>query len=147
MVKAVLSTVNGKSSVRALRRPRLGKGVGSGWKSSPTRPAPSLRRNWLSARADRSARSSACWACLERRGYLVRERLTGRYSLTLKLFVLGNRHQPTRRLQAAALPVMQELAEAVGQSCHLVVATENADDCRRPSRAPRADGLHGQAGR
>jgi DNA-binding IclR family transcriptional regulator len=62
---------------------------------------------------------------LERRGYLVRDTLTGRYSLTLKLFVLGNRHQPTRRLQAAALPVMQDLAEAIGQSCHLVVATEN----------------------
>jgi DNA-binding IclR family transcriptional regulator len=62
---------------------------------------------------------------LERRGYLVRDRLTGRYTLTLKLFVLGNRHQPTRRLQAAALPVMQDLAEAIGQSCHLVVATEN----------------------
>jgi DNA-binding IclR family transcriptional regulator len=62
---------------------------------------------------------------LERRGYLVRDKLTGRYSLTLKLFVLGNRHQPTRRLQAAALPVMQDLAEAIGQSCHLVVATEN----------------------
>jgi DNA-binding IclR family transcriptional regulator len=62
---------------------------------------------------------------LERRGYLVRDRLTGRYTLTLKLFVLGNRHQSTRRLQAAALPVMQDLAEAIGQSCHLVVATEN----------------------
>jgi DNA-binding IclR family transcriptional regulator len=62
---------------------------------------------------------------LERRGYLVRDKLTGRYSLTLKLFSLGNRHQPTRRLQAAALPVMQDLAEAIGQSCHLVVAIEN----------------------
>ena len=35
---------------------------------------------------------------LERRGYLVRDRLTGHYNLTLKLFVLGNRHQPTHRL-------------------------------------------------
>jgi len=61
---------------------------------------------------------------LERRGYLVRDDLTARYSLTLKLFVLGNRHQPTRRLQAAALPVMQDLAEAVGQSCRLVVVSE-----------------------
>ena len=61
---------------------------------------------------------------LERRGYLARDGLTGRYTLTLKLFVLGNRHQPTRRLQAAALPVMQGLAEAIGQSCHLVVATQ-----------------------
>jgi len=61
---------------------------------------------------------------LERRGYVVRDDVAGRYSLTLKLFVLGNRHQPTRRLQAVALPIMEELAETVGQSCHLVVASE-----------------------
>lgn len=61
---------------------------------------------------------------LERRGYVIRDGLTGRYSATLKLFVLGNRHQPTRRLQAAALPIMQELTEEIGQSCHLVVSSE-----------------------
>ncbi len=60
---------------------------------------------------------------LERRGYVVRDGLTGQYSATLKLFVLGNRHQPTRRLQAAALPIMQKLTEEIGQSCHLVVSS------------------------
>jgi DNA-binding IclR family transcriptional regulator len=61
---------------------------------------------------------------LERRGYVARDALTGHYSLTFKLFVLGNRHPPSRRLQATALPVMQDLAETIGQSCHLVVAGE-----------------------
>jgi len=59
---------------------------------------------------------------LERRGYVARDPLTGQYGLTLKLFELANRHPPTRRLLHAALPVMQDLAERIGQSCHLVVA-------------------------
>jgi DNA-binding IclR family transcriptional regulator len=58
---------------------------------------------------------------LERRGYVVRDAVTGHYALSLKLFELAHRHPPTQRLQLAALPVMQELAEAIGQSCHLVV--------------------------
>lgn len=58
---------------------------------------------------------------LERRGYVARDPLTGQYSLTPKLFELASRHPPTRRLQQAAIPVMQDLAERVGQTCHLVV--------------------------
>lgn len=61
---------------------------------------------------------------LERRAYIARDSGSGQYGLTLKLFALAHRHEPTRRLQAAALPIMQELAEAVGQSCHLCVAGE-----------------------
>ncbi len=59
---------------------------------------------------------------LERRAYIARDAATGLYGLTLKLFALAHRHEPTRRLQAAALPVMQELAKSVQQSCHLCVA-------------------------
>ncbi len=58
---------------------------------------------------------------LERRGYIVRNGQTGEYALTLRLFELAHRHPPTHRLQAAALPVMEELARALAQSCHLVV--------------------------
>ena len=59
---------------------------------------------------------------LERRGYVLRDSLTGQYGLTLKLFELAHRHPPTRRLLQVALPVMQDLAERIGQSCHLVIA-------------------------
>lgn len=84
-----------------------------------------LTQKQLAERAGRSVGEIfRMLSALERRGYVVRDALTGRYSLTLRLFVLGNRHQPTRRLQAVALPIMQELAEEIGQSCHLVVATE-----------------------
>jgi DNA-binding IclR family transcriptional regulator len=57
---------------------------------------------------------------LERRGYLVRER-GGRYLLGTRLFDLAHRHAPLRGLEAAALPVMRELAESVRQSCNLAV--------------------------
>ena len=58
---------------------------------------------------------------LEQRGYIVRDGRTGEYALTLRLFELAHRHPPTRRLQAAALPIMEELARTLAQSCHLVV--------------------------
>jgi len=62
---------------------------------------------------------------LEHRQYVVRDAATGQYALTLKLFELANRHPPTRRLLHTAVPVMRELAEQIGQSCHLVVAHGN----------------------
>ncbi len=56
---------------------------------------------------------------LEQRGYIVREPKTGEYHLTLRLFQLGTQHPPTRRLQQAALPVMEQLAATLGLACHL----------------------------
>jgi DNA-binding IclR family transcriptional regulator len=58
---------------------------------------------------------------LERRGYIARDPQTGHYGLTLRLFELAHRHPPTRRLQAVALPVMEELVRSIKLSCHLVV--------------------------
>jgi len=57
---------------------------------------------------------------LERRGYLVRAK-GGHYLLGTRLFDLAHRHSPLRGLEAAALPVMRELAESVQQSCNLAV--------------------------
>lgn len=58
---------------------------------------------------------------LTERGYIKRSGRDGRYRLTLKLFELGHRHPPVRRLLAAALPVMQQLADSTGQSAHISV--------------------------
>ncbi|WP_026871318.1 IclR family transcriptional regulator [Inquilinus limosus] len=60
---------------------------------------------------------------LERRGYVVRDPKTGEYRLTLRLFQLGTQHPPTRRLQQAALPIMERLAASVGLACHLSMAS------------------------
>ena len=56
---------------------------------------------------------------LEQRGYVTRHPKTGEYSLSLRLFQLATHHPPSRRLQQAALPVMEELAAETGLSCHL----------------------------
>lgn len=58
---------------------------------------------------------------LEKRGYIRRSGRDGRYRLTLRLFELGHRHPPVRRLLAAALPELQLLADATGQSVHISV--------------------------
>lgn len=56
---------------------------------------------------------------LERRGYVTRNPKTGEYSLSLRLFQLATQHPPSRRLQQAALPVMEELSARTGLACHL----------------------------
>lgn len=60
-------------------------------------------------------------ACLESRGYLRREPVTGAYSLTLKLFELSRTHSPYELLLKVAQPLMRALAEQVRESCHLSV--------------------------
>ncbi len=57
---------------------------------------------------------------LVRRGYVLRT-AGDRYELTLKLFALGQRHPPTRRLVGQAMPLMRAFAKAAEQACHLAV--------------------------
>lgn len=58
---------------------------------------------------------------LEARGYLYRRDGTDRYRFSLKLFELAHQMPSVRQLSDSALPVMQALAPAAQQSCHLVV--------------------------
>lgn len=58
---------------------------------------------------------------LTERGYLQQDPQTSRYALTLKLFELSHRHDPTERLIHAALPLMERIAARTSQSCHLGV--------------------------
>lgn len=60
---------------------------------------------------------------LEFRGYI--EQTGGTYSLSNRLFTLGLSRAPIRTLTELALPQMQALAQAVIQSCHLVVPSED----------------------
>jgi DNA-binding IclR family transcriptional regulator len=59
--------------------------------------------------------------CLERRGYIQRDPLSGAYSLTLRLYELSHAHSPFRRLLRAAARPMRELTETLRESCHLSV--------------------------
>ena len=57
---------------------------------------------------------------LENRGYIQRSS-DERFSVTNKLFELGMRNPPISNLHDVALPLMHDLAAALGQSCQLVV--------------------------
>lgn len=59
--------------------------------------------------------------CLAEGGYVIKDDVSGKYMLTLKLFELANRHSPLENLlQVAKLP-MQELAWTIRESCHISV--------------------------
>lgn len=62
---------------------------------------------------------------LEARGYLIRDDLSGKYRLSLKLYTLSHTHSPIEELRRAAFLPMGELAEKIGQSCHLSVPYKN----------------------
>src|SRR5207244_13171901 len=57
--------------------------------------------------------------CLEERGYISQSRDGERYRLTLRLFKLAQEHPPTKRMITEALPIMQQVAHEINQSCHL----------------------------
>jgi DNA-binding IclR family transcriptional regulator len=59
--------------------------------------------------------------CLERRGYITRVAVSGKYALTLKLYTLAHAHSVIEKLLQAARMPMQELTEELRESCHLSV--------------------------
>ena len=56
---------------------------------------------------------------LVRRGYVVRSPSGDRYSLSLKMFSISQRHPPIGRVIEAALPLMRSLTRKAWQSCHM----------------------------
>lgn len=56
---------------------------------------------------------------LVRRGYVVRSATGDRYSLSLKMFSISQRHPPIGRVIEAALPRMRALTRKAWQSCHM----------------------------
>ena len=59
--------------------------------------------------------------CLEERGYIAQAPDSERYHLTLHLFRLALEHPPIKRMTTQALPIMQQVAHELNQSCHLGV--------------------------
>src|ERR1700690_413254 len=64
--------------------------------------------------------------CLEKRGYICEAAPGEHFELTLKLFELAHRHHPLERLIAQARPLLQEVANHTGQSCHLAMLSGGA---------------------
>jgi DNA-binding IclR family transcriptional regulator len=80
----------------------------------------------ISARLDRSmSELFRMILVLEYKGYIVQSQAGDGYELSNKLFTLGMSRAPVKSLLERALPVMRELCEAVGQSCHLAVASDD----------------------
>ena len=59
--------------------------------------------------------------CLVASGYVIKDEIHGKYSLTLKLFELANRHSPQKHLLRVAILPMQELARTIRESCHISI--------------------------
>lgn len=59
--------------------------------------------------------------CLERRRFLVRDPVSGKYELSLRMVALAHAHSINQRLVRFARRPMQDFREAVRQSCHLSV--------------------------
>lgn len=53
------------------------------------------------------------------RGYLIRDEVSGKYRMSLKLYSLSRAISPARQLRHTALPFMEDLASELGRSCHL----------------------------
>src|SRR6185436_11017574 len=63
-------------------------------------------------------------ACLERRGYIVKEEASGRYRLTLRLFELAHTHTPVDQLLHAADGPLREVSRKIRESVHLSVLSD-----------------------
>lgn len=62
--------------------------------------------------------------CLERRGYIAKDAVSGRYRLTLRLYELAHTHTPVDQLLHAAEGPLRELARRVRESVHLSVLSD-----------------------
>lgn len=62
---------------------------------------------------------------LEDRGYINKEEVSNKYSLSLKLYHLSHRHPPINTIRMAALSPMQGLSDFSKQSCHLSILYKN----------------------
>ncbi len=59
--------------------------------------------------------------CLETMGYVIRDPVSGKFTLSLKLHHLAQQQPKIARLTQVAESAMQELARETGESCHLCI--------------------------
>jgi DNA-binding IclR family transcriptional regulator len=85
-------------------------------------------------------------ALLERRGYVRRTPESGRYVLSLRLYLLGRAHNPLGHLLSAAQSPMQNLTERIQESCHLGVIRDGRLHLIARAEAPQPIRLTIEAG-
>jgi DNA-binding IclR family transcriptional regulator len=84
--------------------------------------------------------------CLVERGYIHKDNVSNKYSLTLKLYHLSHRHSPVDALRKAAAYQMQLLSEQTEQSCHLSILHTGKVMVISQSLSPRPISLSIQEG-
>ena len=119
MPKPPAETVEGE---RRYRAPALEKGLDI--LEVMARHGAAMTASQIAAALDRSmSELFRMILVLEYKGYLVQAASGDGYELSNKLFTLGMARAPVRTLLEVALPVMRSLSGAIGQSCHLAVAS------------------------
>lgn len=58
---------------------------------------------------------------LENRGYLIRDEISGKYRVSLKLFSLSRKISPIDQLRQTAIPIMEDLSAKSGYAAHLSI--------------------------
>ena len=58
---------------------------------------------------------------LESRGYLIRDDVSGKYSVSLKLYSLSRKISPIDQLRQTAIPIMEDFAAQSGYAAHLCI--------------------------
>lgn len=76
-------------------------------------------------------------ASLETRGYIQRDSISSKYSLTLKLYYLSHRHSFVEKLRSAALQPMRQASATIQQPCHLAVLFNDKVLVVAYSKSPR----------
>lgn len=84
--------------------------------------------------------------CLERRAYLRRDGMSGKYAPTLRLFELSQAHPPVKMLLAVAGGPMRELSLKLGESCHLSVLERGKLEVIARADSPEKIRLHVEVG-
>ncbi|WP_077338430.1 IclR family transcriptional regulator [Pseudocolwellia agarivorans] len=58
---------------------------------------------------------------LENRGYLIRDEISGKYSVSLKLYSLSRKISPIDQLRETAIPIMEDFSAHSGHAAHLSI--------------------------
>ena len=58
---------------------------------------------------------------LENRGYLIRDTISGKYSVSLKLFSISRKISPIDQIRQTAIPIMEDFSAHSGYAAHLCI--------------------------
>ena len=79
--------------------------------------------------------------CLEDRGFIIRDQISSKYKLSLKLYHLSHRHSPVDELRNASIYLMEELSHEVREACHLSIIYNNKIMVIQHNRSPESISL------